>query len=121
MSSELVDDELVVEIARSAVRELGAQGMPLFRANSEGYLKNPDGLVRRQSGDQVLGFGAGIDVTLLTPAALAIAAEVVRFVTSEIAAAAKDQSRPLIQALVRRVFARLQPGSETMAAAEPAP
>src|SRR4051794_23947910 len=73
MLVEHIDDALVVEVARGVVRQVAPQEMPLFRANSEVYRKDPQKALRGESGrDQILAFGAGLDVTLLTPVVLAV-------------------------------------------------
>jgi hypothetical protein len=87
MPNEVVDDEqLTTYLARHAVREIAPQEMPLFRANAEAYFKDPQrALAGSRSGDDMLGFGGGVEVVLLTPVALAVAREVARFVLGEFA------------------------------------
>jgi hypothetical protein len=115
-----LDDTLVVELARSVVRDVAPQELPMFRANSALYLKDPakaqqPDSQRKGGADDLLGFGAGIDLTLVTPVALAVATEVIKFLATEIARAAKAESAPIIQAQVRRLFSRF--ANETEAAA----
>jgi hypothetical protein len=107
-----LDDTLVVELARSLVRDVAPQELPMFRASSALYLKDPGkAQQQRKSGsDDLLGFGAGVDLTLITPVALAVATEVIKFLATEIARAAKSEASPIIQTQVRRLFSRL-PGS----------
>lgn len=111
MVTDNLDDALVVELARSLVRDVAPQELPMFRANSALYLKDPDKAQqqRQSSGkDDLLGFGAGIDLTLLTPVAMAVATEVIKFLAMEIARAAKSESAPIIHEQVRLLFSRFR-------------
>jgi hypothetical protein len=105
MPTEQVDDALVVELGRAVVREVAPQELPLYRANSAAYVKNPTAALRgATSGDQMLGFGAGIEVTLLTPVVLAVLSEVVKFLATEVLQASKRQGSGIIDEQVKRLF-----------------
>jgi hypothetical protein len=124
MPVEQVDDALVAELARAVVRDVAPQEMPLYRANSEAYFKDPEKALRgASSGDQMLGFGAGIDVTLLTPIVLAIMSEVVKYLATEVVQSAKRQGSGVIDEQVKRLFNRFRtaPASTASAAASEAP
>lgn len=61
------------------------QELPLFRPMSAAYFKNPDKVLKSQSGkDEMLGFGVAEAVIMLTPSILAIMSQVVTFVTAEV-------------------------------------
>jgi hypothetical protein len=64
------DDELVALLARAAVERAAPEELPLFRATSSAYFEDPGALERQASKDDMLGFGPGAVVVLLTPVAL---------------------------------------------------
>ena len=97
--------ELVSEIGRDLIRQLAPEEMPLYRANSEAYFEDPEGALSGQQGkDEMLGFGAGQVVSLLTPIVLSVAVEVVRFVTAHAKESLKEEGASLIQDTVKRMF-----------------
>ena len=109
MLTDYVDATLVVDVARGVVRDVAPHEMPMFRANSELYLKAPIKSQRNtRDGDDLLGFGAGVDLTLLTPIAIAVTSEVLKFLATEIANSAKRESAPIIHQQVRRLFVRFR-------------
>jgi hypothetical protein len=76
--SEHIQRELTIELARHAVHQVAPGELPLFRSLSERYIRQHGRDLRTQAPrDELLGFGAGEAVALLTPIAFAIAAEVV--------------------------------------------
>jgi len=105
-----IDNQLVAEVARELVLQLASQELPLFRANSEAYFKNPDKALAEQKGkDDMLGFGSGEVVVLLTPIALSVVTEVVKFIVEEVKKSAKDESSALISHTVKKVFKKFRP------------
>jgi hypothetical protein len=54
--------------------------------------------------DEALGFG--LDLALLTPYVLAVAAPVLSFLVQTVASAAKEEATPHVRELVRRLFIR---------------
>src|SRR5262245_57703263 len=73
--------QLVAEVARALIEQVVPQEMPLFRASSAAYFKNPRRALRGQSDrDEMLGFGAGEGATFVTPIALIAATRLVEFV-----------------------------------------
>ena len=70
---------LAMDVARGVVTELANKELADFEETAEEYWRNPRrvrGLYR--DGDDVLGFG-GLEAAIITPAALYITTEVVRF------------------------------------------
>jgi hypothetical protein len=111
-----VSDEqsLAVALARHAVRQVAPQEMPLFRANSKAFLKDPTKAFQpKQSGDDPLGFGAGAEALLLTPAVLAVASEVAKFVISEITKATVKHTASGASETIGRLVARIGRGEPT--------
>ena len=108
--AEPVENALIAEVARDAVRQVAPQELPRFRLTSQAYFEDPDRVLKGEKGtDQMLGFGTGREVAFLTPVVLAMTAEVVRFVTAEVAASLKEESPPVIRDLVRKMFKRFRP------------
>lgn len=100
-----VDDQTVMEVARIVVREIAPQEMPLYRAHTELYFKDPaKALSTARSGDQLLGFGAGVELTLFTPVVLAVLSQVTRFLASEVL----KSTGPLLQDQVKLLFSRFR-------------
>ena len=119
MTTQAVEDELVAELARDVVAKTAPHELPLFRATSEEYFKDPDRVLDPgEAKDEMLGFGVGEVAMLLGPAALVVAREVVTFVAAEVGKSAKEESSPIIRSLVRRVFRR---GGQANGPAEQAP
>ena len=76
------DNQLIADVARDIVAQTAPQELPLFRATSIAFFKKPKNVLKNQAGkDEMLGFGIGDTVSLLTPAVLVVMTEVVTFVT----------------------------------------
>ena len=56
-----------------------------------------------------MGFGAGEAVALLTPYALVVVTEVVRFVTEQVQKSVAAESADLIGDIVKKLFKRVRP------------
>jgi hypothetical protein len=66
------------------------------------YFAEPDAVLSPKRRDESLGFG--LEVGLLTPYVLAALTPVVDYVASIVLATAREEARPRIEALVRRIF-----------------
>jgi hypothetical protein len=104
-----IDNQLVSDVARELVLQLAPQELPLFRANSAAYFQDPEKALAGQKGkDEMLGFGSGEVVVFLTPIALTVATEVVKFLVEEVKKSAKDESSAIIGDMVKRVFKKFK-------------
>jgi hypothetical protein len=104
-------DEIVADLARKLVADTAPQELPLFRATSSAYFRDPqEVLARRKGRDEMLGFGVETAVVLLTPVALEVAKTVVSFVAMRVRAAAEKGAGDLIEDKVAGVFAKLRGG-----------
>jgi hypothetical protein len=102
--------QLIADVARDVVAQIAPEELPLFRATSVAYFKNPDKLVKKQMRkDEMLGFGVGEAVSLLTPTVLVVVAEAVTFVTAEVKKSIATESAGLISDLVKKQFKKFQP------------
>ena len=100
-------NQLIADWARVIVTQTAPEEIPLFRVKSVEYFKNPDKLLKGQeSKDDMLGFGAGEAVILVTPYVLTIATQVIKFVTEELSKALATQSADAIGDIVKRIFQR---------------
>jgi len=106
MSTPAVEDQLVAELARSAVSKAAPEELPLFRATSEAYFEDPDALAVQRSRDEMLGFGVDAALVLVTPVALAVARDVLNFVIQEVRAQAREHGKDAIDGLVARLLHR---------------
>ena len=103
-------NQLIADVARDIVRQTSPEELPLFRATGAAYFKNPDKVLKEQkSKDELLGFGAGEAVALLTPYALVVVTEVVRFVTEQVQKSVAAESADLIGDIVKKLFKRVRP------------
>ncbi len=103
-----VDDDLVVDVARTVVAQAAPHELPLFRATANAYLRDPDGVEKAQK-DEMLGFGVD-SLVALTPCVLAVTRAIVEFVAGEVSKALKDEGANVIQRVVRRLFGKTESG-----------
>ena len=100
------DEQALVEaLARSAVQDAAPEELPLFAPTSEAYFDPRRGTPAGAKSDEMLGFGvdAAAAMVFVTPVALEAARSVVSYLVTELQAALKDESKPMIQALVHRL------------------
>lgn len=106
-------NQLIADLARDIVAKTAPQELPLFRATSAAYFKNPDKVLKSQAGkDEVLGFGVGEAVVMLTPSVLIIVNQVVAFVTSEVQKSVAEESSNMLSDLVKQMFKKFRPERE---------
>ncbi len=106
-------NQLVADLARDIVAQTAPQELPLFRATSAAYFNNPNQVLRRRDGkDQMLGFGAGEAVLMLTPTVLVIVNQVVTFVITEVQKAVAQESSSLLDDFVKKMFKKYRPTDE---------
>ena len=98
-------DQLIADWARDIVAQAAPEELPIFRAKSVEYFKNPKKSLKGQkSKDNMVGFGAGEAVILVTPYVLAIATQVIKFVAEELSKALAKQSTDAIGDIIKRMF-----------------
>jgi hypothetical protein len=99
------DTDLVITLSRAVVQQLAPEELPLFRVASQAYLRNPQCVpAAGEAKDDMLGFGPGEAVALLTPVVLPVAAAVISFLIDEVGKALRSQSAATVQAAVTRLF-----------------
>src|SRR5512135_1499250 len=107
--TEIADEQLIDEVARGLIADLAPQELPLFRANSAAYFKDPEKALQGQPAkDEMLGFGAGDAVVLLTPIVLAVISDVIAFLIEEVKKAAQAESARWIDDTVKAMFKKFR-------------
>lgn len=108
--TDKTENQLIAELARDLISQTAPQELPLFRANSEAFFTNPEKLLAGQKGkDEMLGFGAGEAIAMMTPAILAVTGEVVKFLAEEFKKTAKDESTAFVSETVKKMFKKFRP------------
>jgi hypothetical protein len=106
-SAGVVTSELVSDLARDVVADASPGELPLFRATSAAYARDPQSVLRPREGrEESLGFGVEAAVLLITPAALQAARSVLEFLVGEVAGAAKSEASDELRRRVRELFDR---------------
>ena len=112
-----VAESVVAEVARDLVAQVAPEELPIFRENSAVYFADPDrALAPQAAADDMLGFGAGDVVTLVTPVALLLVTEVLKAVGSELGKSAGKQGADALSSLAGRVFRKFRGGADANAA-----
>ena len=106
MSGTASEDMLVAGLARTAVEQAAPEELPLFRPTSEAFFEDPAALERRDGRDELLAFGVDAAVVLVTPVALSVARDVVRFVADQVRSRLATEGEGAIQRTLDRIFER---------------
>jgi hypothetical protein len=105
------ENELVTELARLTVERAAPEELVLFSETAEEYFTDPQAVLDPKRRDEALGFG--LDVAMLTPYVLAVAAPVIRFLASTVAEAVGQEAKPMVARLVRRLLRQPSPAPES--------
>src|SRR5262245_16975967 len=106
--------QLMRDVSRDLVTTIAPQELPLFRASSEVFFQNPDELLSdRKPKDDMLGFGTGEAVVIITPAILAVSQQVVLFVMEQVKKSTQEQSSKLIDETVKKMFKKFRSEEKT--------
>jgi hypothetical protein len=83
---DVAQKQLIASISRDLIAQAAPQELPLFPAVSEAYFKNPNKMLKDQTGkDEMLGFGVeAVSAVMMSPIVLTIVSEVVKLITEEI-------------------------------------
>lgn len=108
--TDKTEAQLIAELARDLISQTVPQELPLFRANSEAFFSNPEKLLAGQKGkEEMLGFGVGEAITMLSPAILVVTSEIVKFLIEELKKTVKDESSALVSETVKKMFKKFRP------------
>jgi hypothetical protein len=98
------DDEqaLVRALAEAALERAAPEELAVFDETAEEFFAAPDAVLNPKRRDEAVGFG--LDLALLTPAVLAAATSVVRFLLGVVAEAVHDEAKATIADRLRRLL-----------------
>ena len=89
-------NDLIATLARELVADLSPRELPLFKAVSSAYFKDPEEVFRHaRGGEKALGFGEAGAASALTPFVLAATGAVIAYVAQTAAAAQADPAKAL--------------------------
>jgi hypothetical protein len=108
----LSDATLISEIAHGIIAEVAPDELPMFGVVSRAFLTDPKlAAVGAGDDDEMLGFGGGAEVELLTPLVFSITSGVVAFLVTTVVNAAKSETQAIVQQRVRQLFKRFSAGT----------
>lgn len=93
---------LVAQLARGAVEREAPEELVLFQDSATQFFSNATAVMHGDRRDESVGFG--LDLAMLTPAALAVASAVVAAVGGAVGDAWKDEATPVVGSWFRRLF-----------------
>lgn len=103
------NNQLIADVAHDIIAQTEPGELPLFRAISTEYFKRPTEAAKNQSGgDELLGFGIGDAVPLVTPAMLVVMTQVVAFLTEVVRQSFVEESANLVNEQVRSMFKKFR-------------
>lgn len=109
-------DPDVVQLAKDVVGTMAPAELPLFNTLSREYARDPDRALKAGAGqDEVLGFGVELGL-LLTPAVIAVAETVIKFVAAEILKIGQQAAGTAVDSTVHELVSRAVSGSSAKAA-----
>lgn len=98
------EKNLIAGLAREAIEIIAPQELPFFRAYSEAFFRDPSKLlVEKSQKDDILGFGMGDLIELVTGPALALAAIALSILADAARDALKSKTEASFGALIDRV------------------
>jgi hypothetical protein len=107
--TNMMQKELVSDISRDLVATVAPQEMPLFRAQSEAYFKDPAKALKGETGkDGMLGFGAGEAASFLTPIILAVVVGTIKYITEEVKKSAATDNPKETAEIVQDMFKKFR-------------
>jgi hypothetical protein len=103
------NNQLIADVARDVVAQVAPQELPFFRATSVAYFKNPEKALKQQTRkDEMLGFGGGEVVTLLTPIVLTVMTEVVTFAMAIVKESLVQSCADLLNEQAKKMFKKFR-------------
>lgn len=107
---DTAQQQLIADLARDLLAETAPQELPLFRASSEAFFKDPQRVMSGAVGkDEPLGFGAGEGTSFIAPVILAVVTQVVTFLAAEVGKAAQSEGSAFVTDTVKALFKRFRP------------
>jgi hypothetical protein len=103
--SHPADDEqrsLVQDLAAELVEQLDPDELAVFDDAAEDYFRDPEAVLNPRRRDEAVG--SGVELALLTPVVLAVAGQVVEYLSGVVVEALGDSVRPRLLRFVRRML-----------------
>jgi hypothetical protein len=98
-------NQLITDLSREIVAQTAPEELPLFRAISDEYIKNPEKTLKGQMGkDEDLGFGVTEATLLLTPIIFDVMKDVVKFLLDKRKKSLKMKSPEAKYTIIKRMF-----------------
>ncbi|GAC1399258.1 MAG: hypothetical protein NVS4B12_13220 [Ktedonobacteraceae bacterium] len=103
------NNQLIADVARDIVAQTAPEELLLFRVTSAEYFKNPEKALKQHTGkDEMLGFGGGDVVILLTPMVLTVMTEVFTFAVATVKESLVKGSADLLNESAKKLFKRFR-------------
>lgn len=99
------DEELVREFAQAVLERAAPEELVLFDETFADYTRDPAAVLDPKRREEAVGFG--LELEMLAPYVLAIAPPVLTFLAQALAGVLKEESKPVLKDLVRRLFRRV--------------
>jgi hypothetical protein len=112
------ENELAAELAQLVLEDVAPEELAVFDETAQEYFEDPKRVLTPRRRDEPVGFG--IELALVTPYVIAAVMPAVQFLASTVAETVREESKPVVADLVRRLFRRVR-GKESDVPAEPAP
>lgn len=103
------DDVLAGELAWLVLHRVAPDELVIFELTAQEYFADPRAVLHPKRREESVGFG--LDLALLTPYVLAVSSSVVVWLGAVVGEVARDESKAVVTAWVRRLFRRNQPPS----------
>jgi hypothetical protein len=103
--------ELTERLARLAIEQAAPDEALTFDEVAREYFADPAGTLAPERADEPVGFG--LELTLLTPIALALAQFVVKVLADLLSSSIKEAAEPSLTSLLRRILRMHSEESET--------
>jgi hypothetical protein len=97
--------DLVDELAQLMLQRVAPDELTLYEETSVEFFRDPQALLKARPREEAVGFG--LEVALVTPSVLAVAAEVARFLATVLADSARDELHDQLKPVIARRVKRL--------------
>ena len=100
--SSSAERDAVVAVAELVLSDTAPAELVIFDQAAEEYFTDPDAALSSPSREEAIGFG--LDLALVTPVVLAVVTGVVRFLSTVVADATRDEASAQVARRIRRLF-----------------
>jgi hypothetical protein len=113
-----VDDEraLIAELTELALEQAAPEELAVFDETAEEYFADPQGAVSASAKNEAVGFG--LELAMLTPAALAVGSALVQALISIVSERTLSAGARSVAAQVRRLLRKEEPDPQLRLSAE---